>query len=234
MLRSIAIVSFGFIVASGCFAQGPAPTTNDEEILRALLPNGNWAEERNLKQFKRADEINALTKAQLEAKGWRAVSIAYLLADLNYKYAANRKIVVDKHNSCRREPYPHTLDCWDHVSEFLMGLFRRGDRPLLRPLLAMGGLPTDGAFSESLGSFYADTLRAKPRLFVKTLAGLPSKVQHADAMLAGYVDGGGMEPAMFRDVRRSLGRMSSNPSDPLAHVARLCLVEINKAHSQTQ
>jgi hypothetical protein len=59
-------------------------------------------------------------------------------------------------------------------------------------------------------------------------------VQRADAMLAGYVDGSGMEPAMFRDVHRSLGRISSNPGDPLAQVAQLCLVEINKAHSKTQ
>jgi len=198
------------------------------------MPNGSSAEERNLKQFKRADEIRALTKAQLEAEDWRAVSIAYLLAVLNYKYASNRKIIVDKHNSCRRGPYPHTLDCWDVISGFLKGLFGRGDRALLRPLLAMGGLPTDGAFSESLGSFYADTLRAQPRLFLKTLIGFPLKIQRADAMLAGLVDGGGMEPAMFHDVYRSLRRISSNPSDSLARVARVCLIEIKEAHSQTR
>jgi hypothetical protein len=233
MLRTLTIASFVLILASASSAQNTMRAATDDEIIRALLPNGNWAEERNLKQFKRVDEIHALRKAQLEAKDWRAVSIAYLLAVLNYKYSANRRVIVDKHNSCRQGPYPHTLDCWDQVSGFLMGLFRRGDHPLLRRLLAMGGLPTDGAFSESLGSFYADTLRAQPRLFVKTLMGFPLKIQRADAMLAGYVDGGGMEPKMFRDVRRSLRNISLNPRDPLAPVAQVCLIEINKAHSQT-
>jgi hypothetical protein len=143
MLRTLAI-NFAVLISVGaCNAQNAARSASDEEIIRALMPNGDWAEERNLNQFKRADEIRALKKAQREAKGWRAVSVAYLLAVLDYEYTANRKIVVDKHNSCRKETYPHTLACWDQVSEFLMGLFRRGDHPLLKPLLAMGGLDTD-------------------------------------------------------------------------------------------
>jgi hypothetical protein len=227
--RVLTIAFLVFVFASTCNARALAQAVSEAEILQALLPNGIWAEERNLEKFNRSDEIRALTKAQVNAKEWRAVSIAYLLAILKHKYWANRQVVVNKHNSCRKKPYPGTYECWDLVSEPLMGLFRRGDHPLLLPLLAMGPYG-DGAFSESMGSFYADTLRAQPRLFLKTLATFPWEIQHTDAMLAGYVDGSGMEAAMLSEVRGSLQRISSKPLDPLVRVARLVLTEVNKAN----
>ena len=91
MLRTLTIALFGLILANACNAQDTVRAASDDEIIRALLPNGRWAEERNLGRFKRADEIRALRRAQLGAKDWRAMNIAYLLALLKYNYSANRK-----------------------------------------------------------------------------------------------------------------------------------------------
>ena len=197
------MVLFGLILAGICNAQAGARPTGDDEVIRALLPNGNWADTKQLRRFERADEIRALKEAQVGAKDWRGVSIAYLLATLKYDYAANRKIVLDKYKSCEHQPFPHAAECWDAVSEPMIGLFRSGDHIFLRPLLEIG-LHSDGALSESLGDFYSSTLWKRPRLFLGVLSELPPKTQRVDAMLAGTVDGGGMEPKMLSDVRLSL------------------------------
>jgi hypothetical protein len=227
------MVLFELILASVCHAQAGVRSTDDDQIIRALLPNGNWADTKQLSRFQRADEIRALKKAQVGARDWRVVSLAYLLAILKYDYAANRKIVVDKYESCEHQPYPHAAECWDAVIEPIIGLFRRGDHTFLRPLLKIG-VHSDGALSESLGDFYSSILWKQPRLFLGVLSGLPPKTQRVDAMLAATVDGGGMEPKMLRDVRVSLRSITANSDDPLARIARLCLTEVNKANSEAK
>jgi hypothetical protein len=86
MLSALMMVLFGLILAGICNAQAGARPTGDDEVVRALLPNGNWADTKQLRRFERADEIRALKEAQVGAKDWRAVSIAYLLATLKYDY----------------------------------------------------------------------------------------------------------------------------------------------------
>jgi hypothetical protein len=160
------------------------------------------------------------------------MSIAYLLALLKYDYAANRKKILNKYYSCRPQPYPRTYECWDLVSELLIGLFRTGDDHLLRPVMTMGPYG-DGAFAQSLGSFYSTALWKRPRLFLSVLAGLPPRIQRADAMLAATTDGGGMDPEMLRDVKRSLQRIARNRRDRLSAMARLCLIEVIKGNPQS-
>lgn len=233
MKQTLTIILLGLTLVICSYAQDAVQPGSDDEILRALMPNGNWAEERNLKQFKWTDEIRALKHAQITAKDWRAISIAYLLALLKYDYAANRNRMLRKYHSCKAEVYPHKTDCWDAISDLMMGLFRNGDDTMLRPVMKLGP-SSDGDFAEGLGSFYADTLWKRPRLFLSALAGLPPKTQLTDAMLAATVDGGGMEPGMLRDVKLKLRRIARNRQDRLRPIARLCLREVMKWNSQTK
>src|SRR5215213_9559126 len=49
---------------------------------------------------------------------------------------------------------PITLDCNEGTAEYLIALYKRGDKQLLKPLLD-AGTTSDGALSAVLGDFYS-------------------------------------------------------------------------------
>ena len=104
---------------------------------------------------------------------------------------------------------PVTLGCNEETAWYLIGLYNRGDRSLLKPLLD-AGLTSDGALSEMLGDFYANVLWKHPHVFLEALRSRPRKEQKQLAWLAGAIDGSGMSANMLLDVRRTLGKLSSN------------------------
>lgn len=122
-----------------------------------------------------------------------------------------------------------TLGCNEDTAEYLITLYKRGDKSLLRPLLD-AGLTSDGALSEVLGDFYSQVLWKNPREMLAALRLRTRKEQRSLSRLMGSVDGSGMPDNMLRDVRRSLSRIASQGNDRLAGVARVCLIEINKAN----
>jgi hypothetical protein len=119
--------------------------------------------------------------------------------------------------------------CDENASEYLIGLFKRGDKMLLEPLLD-AGLVSDGALSESLGIFYGDLLWKEPRIFLKALASRPRKEQRQLAWLAGGMDGSGMPKRMLREVQVMLRKIAGQKRNRLSPVARLSLSEVNKAN----
>jgi len=119
--------------------------------------------------------------------------------------------------------------CNEDAAETLIGFYKSGDRALLKPLLD-AGLVSDGALSESLGSFYAEVLHHQPRVFLSSLASRPKKAQHHLARLAGAMDGSGMPKEMLREVKFKLRKLAAQKRSELSAVARLCLSEIEKAN----
>ena len=130
-------------------------------------------------------------------------------------------------NSCSRKLSAE--GCSEDASETLIGFYKSGERALLKPLLD-AGLVSDGALSESLGSFYADVLHQQPRVFLTALASRPKQAQHHLARLAGSMDGSGMPKEMLREVKFKLRKLTAQKSSRLSSVARLCLSEIEKAN----
>jgi hypothetical protein len=124
---------------------------------------------------------------------------------------------------------PITLGCDENTAEYLITLYKLGDKSVLKPLFD-AGLTSDGALSETLGDFYSQVLWKSPREMLEALRSRPTKEQRSLSKLAGSVDGSGMPNNMLRDVRRSLSRIASQRNDRLASVARICLVEINTAN----
>lgn len=128
---------------------------------------------------------------------------------------------------CTRSLYSE--GCNEDTAEYLIGLYQRGDKPLLEPLLD-AGLVSDGALSESLGSFYGELLSKEPSTFLKALASRPKKEQRQLAWLAGAMDGSGMPEEMLHHVRAALSKMGAQRRNRLSAVARLSLSEVNRAN----
>ena len=198
------------------------------EILRVLLPNDTWADVNQLDRFDRVEEIAVLKEAQVEAKGERAVSIAFLLAVLESDYAANRTRLFDALQECGSKAYPEEAECTYFVAEYLMELCRRGDYFLLGVLFDMSK-KADGAFSESLGGFYSDMLYVHPDRFLRTLS-IYSKDKQRDLCAAAAIeDGGGMAEDRFRTIHRSLDDIFDTS---LRGVARKCSVGLEIGYKQ--
>jgi hypothetical protein len=119
--------------------------------------------------------------------------------------------------------------CNEGTAEYLIGLYRRGDKSLLGPLLD-AGLVSDGALSQSLDSFYGELLSKEPRTFLNALASRPRKEQRQLAWLAGAMDGSGMSKEMLQHVRAVLGKIGEQRRNRLSPVARLSLAEVNRAN----
>jgi len=122
---------------------------------------------------------------------------------------------------------PIALGCSEDTAEYLIGLYDRGDRSLLNPLLAAGA-SSDGALSEILGDFYSNVLLKNPRVFLASVRSQPRKQVGHLCWMAGVTDGGGMGTEMLRDVRHSLRVISSRRTDPLSSIARICLASVNR------
>lgn len=132
---------------------------------------------------------------------------------------------------------PRDIDCNEMSADFLIDLYLRGrgDARVLKALL--DAQPhSDGALSESLGTFYAQMLEKRPRVFLRAIAGRPSKERRGLCSLAGGTDGGGMSDAMLRSVRANLRRISRERGTRLAPVARACWAEASAAdrHAKSQ
>ena len=124
---------------------------------------------------------------------------------------------------------PTTLNCNEDTAGYLIKLYNRGDRGLLRPLLE-AGLTSDGALSEVLGDFYSEVLAKRPRSFLSSLRLRSQGQQTHFCWMAGLADGGGLNAATLRRVRSSLRAFSSS-NDGLAPIARVCLMEVDRANS---
>ena len=119
--------------------------------------------------------------------------------------------------------------CDENTAEYLIGLYKRGDKSLLEPLLD-AGLISDGALSASLGVFYGELLLKKPRTFLKALGHRPRKEQRQLAWHAGAMDGSGMPKEMMRQVRAELSKIGAQRRSRLSSVARLSLSEVDRAN----
>ncbi len=197
-----------------------------EEIVNALLTEWLWADTDQLHRFSRDVEVRALVEEQSKAEGERAVAIAYLLITLKQDYAANREKLLAVLRQCARDLA--TNECEMAIS-YGGDLLAEGDEVFLEPLINLSK-KSDGAISQSIHSAFGETLQNHPRLFLEALRRRSKREQHELAYMAGGMDGGGMEDPMLEDVRRKLRKIAGDGRDRLARVARICLMEVERAN----
>ena len=210
----------------------PHTRSRSDEILEVLMPNGVWGDASQLDRFARAEEIQVLTEAQLTAKDARAVGIVFLLAALGHDYELNKGKLIYVLNQCANKSHPEYAQYLDFMAGYLMDLGRRGDASVLEPLFNVSD-KADGAFAESLGTFYSDVLWRRPRQFIRALESRTKDEQRGFCSWAEEADGGGIEDGMLRDIRRSLKRMSTHSDYSLAPIARNCLSGLEAGHKLT-
>src|SRR5262249_10189355 len=172
--------------------------------------------------------VRWLTKLMKLSLTFAALWLVLVNLNLHAQAPANRADALRTLKGCATRPV--TLGCSEDTAEYLIRLYNRGDRSLLRPLLD-AGLNSDGALAEILGDFYSDTLSKHPRTFLSSLRSRPIDQQRQLCWMAGNTDGSGMGTEMLRDVRHSLRVTSSRSNDSLSPVARVCLVNVNRANA---
>jgi len=124
------------------------------------------------------------------------------------------------------------LGCSEDTAGYLIGRYNHGDHDLLKPLLE-AGRSSDGALAEILGDFYSDLLLKKPHTFLASIRLRPSKQQRHLCWMAGKADGSGLQQNMLSDVQTTLGGISSQRRNRLSSVAKICLIEVNRANTFT-
>ena len=144
----------------------------------------------------------------------RVFSFAAVQEVINRKNRANALATL---KGCATRPV--TLGCSEGTAEYLITLYEKGDKTLLKPLLD-AGLTSDGALSQVLGDFYSNVLWKNPRAFLQGLKLYSKKDQQSLSRLAATTDGSGMAVEMLRDVRRNLQKIESEPGR-LGSIARI-------------
>ena len=157
------------------------------------------------------------------------IAVAFVLCPLSVsaQMPTNRSEGLKILKGCATRPT--TLNCNEDTADYLVKLYNRGDRSLFRPLLD-AGLTSDGALSELLGDFYSEVLSTKPRMFLRSLRSRPKKQQKFFCSMAGSTDGSGMNDTTLRRTRSSLRALSSH-NDDLAAIAKVCLIEVDRANA---
>lgn len=199
-------------------------------ILDVLMPNGDWADVSKLDLYPPTEVIDALRIAERDAQGERALAIAFLLAATGEDYSTNKLKLVTALKECRRKPYPDVNRCADIISDYLMKLSRRGDGSLIQTLFDVSDL-ADGAFSQSLGVFYSDSLHDRPEQFLNALRPFSTKEREDLCGHAGREDGGGMSDERLRAVQERLNAMAAGKRNSIAILARKCLAAVERGET---
>lgn len=197
----------------------PAVPKTPEGIVNFLVPD-NLAYPGRLDQLPKVDAINALTKAQPNAFGQRADSIAFLLVLLGQNIDTNREHLFASLRECRPDPD----NCNDQVIEYLGNLYSRGDNLVLEPLL--DAVPkADTVVAEGLGSTLDDMIAANARPVITALARRTPAQQRGVCQLVAAGDGGGMPEDTASEVTDALEKLAREVG-PVSTTAMNCLNQV--------
>ncbi len=231
MKRAIRRVSILLVVLSICSAaqvtkpkqvsplNPTEPPKTEEGMIAFLLPDDVAYPDR-LKEVSREVAVQALTKAQIQAKGARTAGVAYLLLILGQEPVANHQVLINALRSCVRD----SETCDEHLIPYMSDLFLRNDHTMLAPLLDASNT-TDATVSEILGSSYQDMLIRDPRLVVAEISRRSVKEQARVCHIIAAGDGSGFPEESLADVSASLAELSRLPG-PTAGTAMTCLTAI--------
>lgn len=189
-----------------------------EDIVTKLMPKGNGSGAIQLRGITKASAVKQLSAAQRGAAGKRAQAIAFLLAALDVEYSKNRDFLTASLRQCQSTEH---ADCDEDTAELLIRLYKLGHSDVLQPLVA-AGVHSDGAMSELLGVFYGSVLKNHAGQFVQAAKRLSPSEQESVCELAASGDGGGIDPKVGSQIRRSLHAIGGT-------VAVRCLREFDAA-----
>jgi hypothetical protein len=122
---------------------------------------------------------------------------------------------------------PRTRGCEDDTARYLIGLARRGDAAVLGPMMDVASCG-DPAIVSVLAPLFRDTLVARPRRFVRALAGRAEAVQRDAVYLAMTNAGDDVAPEDVARLKRTLDELGRGRGR-FGLAARRCLAEVARA-----
>jgi hypothetical protein len=151
--------------------------------------------------------IRDLAASQTGTTDAEQQSVAFLLAVARHEYSRQQTFLLGVLRQCSDPRKPN--DCNEDSAEMVERLYWSGDKSLLVPLMDMVR-HSDGALSESLGSFLSDVLSKEPRAYLRGIASFESETRRRIERLTGLSDGGGLSPGQRLAIRRNAKRRYDN------------------------
>ncbi len=122
---------------------------------------------------------------------------------------------------------PRSSECDEDVIFEAAKLYKRGDQSILQILMDIA-THSDGALSEALGEIFSNLLCDEPMTFLKAVARRQQSEQSNLLFLAADGGGGGMGCESIASLRKKLKAISERRNDPLANLAKSCLMQVDK------
>jgi hypothetical protein len=212
---------FPWLLIGVPFLIAVAAAQNANDIVTKLIPDHNPLHVAKLTSQDRSRAIAQLKEAQKHATGTQSQQLAFLLAALDSDYVENRDYLIHVLHGCSTPAVKS--DCDENTGDFLIALYQRGHKEVLKPLMLVGKDSYNATLAELLGDFYANVIAEHPTEFLDTIRPLSPKAQKRLCSRAGAGDGSGMAPQKLRQVRRELRSLGDD-------VALTCLRSVEAAN----
>jgi len=216
-----AVMRFSLLFIGVPFLIAVAAAQDANDLVAKLIPDHNPLHVVKLSSADRSRAIEQLKEAQKHSSGTQSQQLAFLLAALDSDYVKNRDYLIHVLHGCSTPAVK--WDCDQNTGDFLIALYQRGHKEVLKPLMLDGKDSYNSMLAELLGDFYANVIAEHPTEFLDTIRPLSPKAQKRLCSLAGAGDGSGMAPKNLRQVRRELRSLGDD-------VALTCLRSVEAAN----
>ena len=193
-------IHFGLLVFASAIAAGQQNVERD--IVARLLPDGDPHRIVNPDPAEKSTAIKQLRSAQKTASDERSAEIAFLLAAYDSDYDKNRDSLIDNLRGCTTPAIKSGCD--GRIADYLIALYERGHKEILKPLMLIGKDSYSAVVSEGVGGFSSELLTNSPTEFFDTIRTFTPQAQEQLCDLAGTADGGGMSANNLLRVRKEL------------------------------
>lgn len=172
------------------------------DIVVKLMPDGNPSHLARLSPAEQNQAVRQLQSEQKQASAKRRQELAFLLAAMDSDYEKNRDYLVHILRGCTDPSIKFGCDL--DTGGFLIALYERGHKDVLKPLMLYGKDSYNAALAEMLGAFYSDVLAERASEFLDTIRGFTPRTQARLCELAGTGDGGGIAKKDLQKARKAL------------------------------
>jgi hypothetical protein len=191
---------FALLVIASAIAAGQQKAERD--IVARLLPDGDPHRMVNPDPAEKGAAIKELRSAQKTATEERLAQVAFLLAAYGSDYEKNRDYLIEDLRGCTTPAIKSGCD--GNIADYLIVLYERGHKDVLKPMMLVGKDSYSAAVAESLGSFLSNFLIDSPDAFFDTIRPFTPDAQKDLCGLAGTADGGGLSAEKLQRVRKTL------------------------------
>ena len=192
------LTCFALLAMASSIAGQPA----GQDIVSRLLPDGDPHRMVDPGPAEKSTAIKQLRSVQKSAHDERSVEATFLLAAYGSDFEKNRDALIDNLRGCTTPAIKYGCD--GNIAEYLITLYQRGHKDVLKPLMLVGKNSYSAVVAENLGSFLATLLSSNPDVFFETTREFTPEAREDLCELAGTGDGDGLSAEKLEQVRKEL------------------------------